>query len=96
MRNKPTIDIKHVANLARIEITGEAREVYQRQLDDVVSYIDKISGLDVSKVDPTLYGRKVETAYREDVSRPGLPLEAIMDNAPDQAGDTFKVPKIIE
>ena len=90
------IDVGYVAELARLELSDEERAVFQRQLEDIVGYVEKISEVDVSGVEPMMHGRPLVNAFREDVVRPSLDREAALANAPARVGDEFLLPKIVE
>ena len=90
------IDVGYVAELARLELTDEEKAVFQRQLEGIVGYVEKISEVDVDGVEPTMHGRPLVNAFRDDVVRPSLPAETVLGNAPQRVGDEFLLPKIVE
>ena len=90
------IDVAYVAELARLELTDEEKAVFQPQLESIVGYVEKISGVDVEGVEPMMHGRPLVNAFREDVVRPSLPAETALGNAPKRVGDEFLLPKIVE
>jgi aspartyl-tRNA(Asn)/glutamyl-tRNA(Gln) amidotransferase subunit C len=90
------IDVAYVARLAHIRLTASEQEVFQRQLETILSYVDKIAGLDVAGIEPTSHGQPVYNVFRDDVTRPSLPRECVLANAPERIGDEFKVPRIVE
>ena len=94
--DKSAIDVAYVAELARLELTDEEKAVFQPQLEDIVKYVEKISAVDVSEVPPTMHGRAIVNALRDDVVRPSLDREAALANAPVRTGDEFMLPKIVE
>ena len=94
--NKPTIDVAYVAELARLELTDEEKAVFQPQLENIVKYVEKISSVDVDGVPPTMHGREIVNAFREDEVRPSLDREAALANAPARTGDEFMLPKSVE
>lgn len=96
MAEKPSVDVAYVANLARIALSDSALARYQAQLDDIVAYIGQLAALDVSGIDPMLYGQAHEPLHRDDAARPGLPVETVMGNAPDRVDACFRVPRIVE
>ena len=93
---KPAIDVAYVAELARLELTDEEKAVFQPQLENIVKYVEKISSVDVSDVPPTMHGRAIVNALREDEVRPSLDRETALANAPARTGDEFMLPKIVE
>jgi len=90
------IDVAYVAELARLELSAEEKAVFQPQLENIVKYVEKISSVDVSDVPPTLNGREIVNAFREDVVRPSMAREDALANAPARTGDEFMLPKIVE
>ena len=90
------IDVAYVAELARLELTDEEKAVFQPQLENIVRYVEKISSVDVSGVEPMMHGRPLVNAFREDVVRASLPAEGALANAPKRVGDEFLLPKIVE
>ncbi len=89
------IDVRHVANLARLELTDEECRVFQHQLDDILAHVESLAALDVAGIEPTSYPAPVYDIMREDTPAPGLPAAAVLQNAPDQAQDQIRVPKVI-
>ena len=90
------IDVAYVAELARLELTDEEKAGFQPQLENIVRYVEKISSVDVSGVEPMMHGRPLVNAFREDVVRASLPAEVALANAPKRVGDEFLLPKIVE
>ncbi len=89
-------DVEHVARLARLELSVVEKERMRRELDGILSYIDKLRRLDTTGVEPTSHAVPLTNVMRDDVERPSLPQEDMLANAPDRHGDLFRVPKIIE
>ena len=92
----PKIDVGYVAELARLELTDEERETFQPQLENIVKYVEKISGVDISGVDAMMHGKALVNAFREDVVRPSMDREKALSNAPARVGDEFLLPNIVE
>ena len=91
-----TINVAYVAELARIALTPDETAQLQSDLETVVGYVRKIGELDVSGIEPTLYGQAVENAFREDTVEPSGVREQALAHAPDRHGFEFKLPKIVE
>lgn len=89
-------DVAHVARLARLELTPADTERMQRELDGILTYIDKLRALDTEGVEPTAHAVPVVNVMREDEPRPSLPQAEMLANAPEPAGGFFRVPRIIE
>jgi aspartyl-tRNA(Asn)/glutamyl-tRNA(Gln) amidotransferase subunit C len=88
-------EVEHVAHLARLNLTGEELEKMTGQLDNILSYVDKLAELDTSQVVPTTHVFSVSNAFREDVEKDSLSQAEAVKNGPQQDGVMFQVPKII-
>ena len=93
---RPEIDVRYVANLARLALTPEEESKMASQLRHVLGYIQKLKEVDVSGVDPTAHPFPLVNITRPDESRPSLPHEEALRNAPASANGLFIVPKIVE
>ncbi len=88
-------DVRHVAHLARLEISPERLVKLTSQLESIIEYVAKIGEVDVKGVEPMAHALPLHNVLREDVVEPSLPLEMVLQNAPDVDGRFFKVPKVI-
>jgi aspartyl-tRNA(Asn)/glutamyl-tRNA(Gln) amidotransferase subunit C len=89
-------DVQHVARLARLHLTDDEVERMRQQLDAILAYIDKLRELDVEGVEPTAHAVPLVNVMRDDHVAACLSQEAALANAPDRAGEFFRVPRIIE
>ncbi len=89
-------EVEHVARLARLELSGAEKERMRRELDGILSYIDKLRALDTTGVEPTSHAVPLTNVLRDDVEKPSLPRDEMLANAPDRHRDLFRVPRIIE
>ena len=100
-------DVSYVADLAHLELTEGERARMLRDLNSILSYIERLNELDTSGVEPmaqvsTRYagdaksGEAFVYTMRPDELIPCLPHEDAMRNAPQTDGTFFKVPKVIE
>lgn len=87
--------VKKVANLARLQLTAAEEEKFPSQLGSILDYFDQLSELDISNVAPTTRAIDVSNITREDTLKVYSDREAILNCAPDQEGDFFKVPQIL-
>jgi aspartyl-tRNA(Asn)/glutamyl-tRNA(Gln) amidotransferase subunit C len=89
-------EVDHVARLSRLTLTDSEKERMRRELDGILSYIDKLRALDTAGVPPTSHAVPMTNVMREDEPRPSLSQDEMLANAPDRSGEFFRVPKIIE
>jgi len=87
--------VHKVANLARLEMTVEEEDQIATQMNSILEYFEQLSELDTTDVPPTTRAIDVSNVTRPDILQPYLDRDAILKEAPDQDGDFFKVPKIM-
>ena len=87
-------DVEHVAKLARLELTEEEKELYARQLGDVLKYVDQMNEVDTSNVKPMSHAIDFVNVMREDEVHYDNTKEELMANAPEEENGFFRVPKI--
>ncbi len=90
------MDVRYVANLARIELTDAECEIFQGQLDAILGYIDTLRDVDVEGIEPTAHASPVFDRLREDASRSGLGQADLLQNAPESALGQIRVPKVVD
>ena len=88
--------VRHVATLARLSLTPEEEQSYATQLSAILDAVAQLQELDVSGVEPTSHATLASSLLREDATRPSLPPEKALANAPAKVGSSFAVPKILE
>jgi aspartyl-tRNA(Asn)/glutamyl-tRNA(Gln) amidotransferase subunit C len=96
MAGNSNLDVAYVARLARINLTEDEAKIFQRQLDDVLKYVEKLRQLDVTGVDAAAHALPVFNVLREDAPRDSFTAEQALSNAPRQANGLFIVPKVVE
>jgi aspartyl-tRNA(Asn)/glutamyl-tRNA(Gln) amidotransferase subunit C len=84
--------VRHVARLARLELSEEEVDRMAAELAGVLEHIERIAELDLDDVAPTSHVVAVENALRPDVPWPSLPRERVLADAPAVASDGFAVP----
>jgi aspartyl-tRNA(Asn)/glutamyl-tRNA(Gln) amidotransferase subunit C len=89
------IDVRYVANLARLELSDAEVAMFQPQLEAILRHVDAISQLDVTGIDPTAHPAPVFGRMRDDEPHASLPPAALLQNAPDHAQGQIRVPKVV-
>lgn len=88
-------DVAHVARLARLDLPAARLEKLTRELESILEYVATIGQVDTAGVEPMAHALPLHNVLREDVVEPSLPLERVLQNAPEVDGRFFKVPKVI-
>lgn len=87
-------DVKHVAKLARLELTEEEIEKYSKQLDEIIKHVEQMNEVDTTGVEPMPHPIPVYNVMREDEVKYEQTKEELMANAPLEENGFFRVPKI--
>lgn len=89
-----TDDVRHVAKLARLELTEEETIKYSKQLGDIIKYVEQMNEVDTTGVEPMPHPIPVYNVMREDEVKYEQTKEEMMANAPYEEDGFFRVPKI--
>ncbi|HEX8235839.1 MAG TPA: Asp-tRNA(Asn)/Glu-tRNA(Gln) amidotransferase subunit GatC [Abditibacteriaceae bacterium] len=89
-------EVDHIALLARLDLSAAERERAGRELSQILDHFQQLSELDTTDVEPTSHVFPVVNVLREDRSRPSLPRNEVLLNAPEQADGMFQVPRVVE
>lgn len=89
-------DVQHVARLARLHLSPEEEAMFTEQMNAILQYAEKLSGLDTEGVEPTTHVLHVSNVMREDVVKESLSIEDVLLNAPEEEDGQFKVPAVLE
>jgi aspartyl-tRNA(Asn)/glutamyl-tRNA(Gln) amidotransferase subunit C len=93
---KITLDqARHVAKLSRLALDEQRLQQFTVQLESILEYVAQIEKLDVSGVEPVAHVLPLSNVLRDDAVGAALPLDKVLQNAPETDGSFFKVPKII-
>jgi aspartyl/glutamyl-tRNA(Asn/Gln) amidotransferase C subunit len=98
-KRKETLDlsvIEYVSELAKIELSPFEKEIYAKDLNDVIAFADAIANIDVSTYEPLNYVGGGENVLREDEVKHSLSPQNVLQNAPSQYENCFFVPKTVE
>ena len=96
MAGNSDLDVAYVARLARINLTEDQSKTFQKQLDDVLKYVEKLRRLDVTGIDAAAHALPAFNVFREDAPRDWFTAKQALSNAPRQANGLFVVPKVVE
>lgn len=88
--------VRHVARLARIKVSGQEATSLQRELTAILEWVEQLSEVDTSSVEPMTRVDGVPLPKRADVVTDGGMADAIVRNAPLTEDNFFVVPKVVE
>ena len=88
-------DVRHVAVLARLDVTEEEVELFAGQLAAVLEHADDVEALDTAGVPPTAHPLPLANVLPDDVARPGVDRQEVLSQAPAAEDGRFRVPRIL-
>jgi len=93
-----TADIKHIAHLARLTLTEPEIKQYRREISGIVSYVDKLASVNVSKEEATTNLSTTNNLLRPDLVSDWdkAEKESALALAPRKKDRLVAVPKIFE
>lgn len=89
-------EVKHVAKLARIELSDRELKKFQQQMTAILEYIDRINEVDTEKVEPTWQVTGLENVQRSDKALEFMENERLIEAAPDSQGQQIKVKAVFD
>ena len=96
MAKSTDLDVGYVSKLARLNLSDEETQLFQKQLADVLQYAEKLREVDVSHVEAAAHAVPMFNVFREDAPRDWFTAEEALANAPQKANQLFIVTKVVE
>ncbi|MDR1116816.1 MAG: aspartate--tRNA ligase [Oscillospiraceae bacterium] len=93
---KRDVDIKAIANLARLNIAEYEAEDFTRQMNEIVEFAGILNGINTDGVEITAHTAPVENVLREDIMLPSFPSDLILQGSPSVQQNMIFVPKVFE
>jgi len=90
------IDASRVAKLANLTLTQPEKEKFEKQLSEILSYVEKLKEVDTKNIEITSQVTGLENVTKEDKAKPSLSQEEVLSNAKSQHNGLFKVKAILE
>jgi len=91
-----TATVDKLADLAKLEFDTEGKESIVKDLNRILTFIDKLNELDTTNVEPLIYMSDETNILREDEIRHDISQQDALKNGPKHDSDYFKMPKVID
>lgn len=88
--------VEKIAHLGRLVLTDEEKDRSIIELSEILSFMEKLSEVDVTGVEPLIYMNEAVNVLRPDVVVQDITREEALMNAPLKNDEYFKVSKVIE
>ena len=88
-------EILHIAKLADIKINENEIDEYAKNLEDILNFAQIINSVDTENVKESIGTLNNVNVFRKDEIKEFEDKEALLQNAPEQEGNMFRIPKVI-
>lgn len=88
-------EILHIANLAHLNLEENEIESYILNLQDILNFADIVNSAPVEELDITIGSNEAKNVFRKDEIKVFEDNKSLLQNAPDQEQNMFKIPKVI-
>lgn len=90
-------DILKLARLARLDVSEEEIELYQKELSSILQYVEQIQNTDVAGLKPTTQVTGLTNVMRDDeVQDYGVSSDELLRQAPKTQDRQLKVKRMIK
>ena len=88
--------VDHIAHLARLEFEGEKKEAIRKDMENIISFMDKLTEVPTDNVEPLIFMNDEVNKLREDVSEETITQREALKNAPKKDSDYYRIPKVLD
>ena len=88
-------EILHIADLAHLNLEEDKVEQYLLNLEDILNFAEVVNKQNVEGLDVTIGMNENSNVFRKDEEKDFENKEGLMANAPEQAQNMFKIPKVL-
>lgn len=88
-------EIHAIASLARLRFTDEQAAAFAREFTDIVAFVNVLTSVDLSSVEPMTSVNAEPNVLRDDVVGDSVSTAEALSNAPKKNEAFFKVPKVL-
>lgn len=88
-------EILHIAKLARIKLKEEEIPEYIKNLQDILDFAKVVNEAPIEGLDTAIGANDNYNVFRKDEIKVFEDNKALLQNAPEQEDNMFKIPKVI-
>ena len=88
--------LDHIANLSKLSFEGSEKEAIRQDLQRMIAFLDKLSELDTTGVEPLIFMSNEVNRLRDDITEQSVSHEEALRNAPKKDSDYFRIPKVLD
>ena len=87
--------VDRLAVLAKLEFNAKEKLEIISDLNQIISFVEKLNELDTTGVKPLVYLTDETNVLRPDFSEKTISKDEALKNSPDHDSDFFRMPKVI-
>ena len=96
MTNVSLDDVQHLAQLSSLQLNSNEADELRADIEGILEYVEQLSELDTSGVEPTYQVTDLENVWRADIVNPGkVTREELLARSPASEKNQIKVPKVL-
>ena len=88
-------EILHIAKLANLNIKEDEIDEYAKNLEDILNFVKVLNNVDTENVEESIGSASNVNVFRKDEIKEFEDKEALLQNAPEQEDNMFRIPKVI-
>ena len=88
-------DVEKVSLLGRLLLSEEELETMTAQMGQILGYMELLNEVDTEQVEPMAHAVEVSDVFRVDDTRPSLPRNEALANAPQRDDECYRVPAVL-
>ncbi len=89
-------DVQHLAQLSSLQLADSELDGLQTDIATILEYIEQLSELDTTGVEPTYQVTDLDNVWRDDtVIKSDVSREQLLALSPEAYGHQVKVPKVL-
>ena len=90
-----SVDIDKLARLAKLHLSEAEHDKFERQVGEILTFVEKLAQLDTAGVEPMTSALDVQNRFRDDVPAESLSSETATQSAPASEDGFFLVPPVL-
>ncbi len=88
-------EILHIAKLANLKLKEEEIPEYIKNLQDILNYANIVDNAPIEGLDTSIGALENYNVFRKDEIKVFEDNKSLLQNAPEQEENMFKIPKVI-
>ncbi|MEN9968240.1 MAG: hypothetical protein RIR94_412 [Bacteroidota bacterium] len=88
--------LDHLAHLSKLSFEGSEKEAIRQDLQRMITFVDKLSELDTTGVEPLIFMSNEVNRLRNDEVEQSVSHHDALRNAPKKDSDYFRIPKVLD